>query len=465
MKTPDEYRESLRDGRVLYLRGRRVEDITLEPGFAVPLANGAADYDYDADPDLRTYIGESGERENRLFQIPRSEEELALRVELMRTMSPVSASVGALFALLNAEELLAEVNPDYARNVRALYERCRDEDLRIAQLVTDPKGDRSRKPLEQDDPDLYLHVVERRDDGIVVRGAKMHITGAALVHEFIVLPTRGMGPGEEDYAVAFAVPANAPGIKIINRDSVSEPLSTFDYPVSGAHQMPEGLVVFDDVFVPNDRIFLLGEQRLAAKLTRKLGLWERVLGLAGMVDRARLLVGAAQLLADYNGIGKASHVMDKITDLIFYAETLDMALQSAIHNYKTTPSGMVYPDGKSINLGKYYGASNYHLMVRNIHDLCGAIVLTLPTEADYRNPELTGDLEKYLHTHDGVTVEERMRLYNLVRDITADTRGGWDMVTTLQSGGGLAAQKILTYRGFDMDGAKALARRQAGLDD
>lgn len=463
--TPQEYKDSLRDGRVLYLNGKRVQDIAESDAFRVPLEWGARDYEICSESELGTVTSANGESEPRLFQIPTTEDDLLKRFDLMRQLSPVSAAVGALFALLNSRELLAEANPDYAVRIDSLVDRCRENDLRVAQVVTDPKGDRSRGPLEQDDPDLYMRVVEKRDDGIVVRGAKLHITAAALVHEYIVLPTRRMGPGEEDYAVAFSVPVNAPGISIINKMIQPPSDSTFDYPVANRHRMPEGFVVFDDVFIPWERVLLCGETQLAGKLTRNLGLWERIGGLATMVDRAQELVGMAQLLAQYNGIATASHVIDKITELIFFAETLQIFLDSALRDYRTTPSGMVYPNGKVINVAKYYGATNYHLMLRHIHDLCGGIVLTLPTEADLRSEDTGPFLKKYLRTTSDVPVEDRMRLLNLVRDITADAQGGWDQVTIVQAGGGLAAQKIMTYRGFDMESAVSHVKHLAGIDE
>ncbi len=431
----------------------------------MPIANAAADYDYTNQPELRTYTTKEGATENRLFQIPETREELETRIELMRNISIVSATVGSLFALLNVKDTMGTVKPEYATNIENLYTHCRDNDLRLAEVITDAKGDRSRHPLKQDDPDLYLRVIERRDDGIVVRGAKLHITGAALVHELVVLPTKAMGEGEEDYAVAFSVPTATKGIKIINRNYAEPGRSVFDYPVSGRRNMPEGFVIFDDVFVPWDRVFLCGEYEHAGTLAHALGLWERVGGLIGMVEHSRLMVGIAQLLAEYNGINRASHVIDKITELIFYAELLDMALDYAIRNYETTPSGMVYPNNAQVNVGKYYGASNYHAMVRHLHDLCGGQVITQPVEADYRNPELTPYFEKYLHTKDGVKVEDRMRLFNLLRDITADTYGGWELVTTLQAGGGLAAQKIVTYRAYDLERARNLAKEMAGISE
>ena len=166
-----------------------------------------------------------------------------------------------------------------------MYRYCRDNDLRAAEVITDPKGDRKRRAHEQDDPDLYVRIVERNEDGIVVRGAKLHITAASLVHELVVMPTKGMRQDEKDYAVSFSIPVNTKGVNIINRSFAPAELNEFDYPASAHHCMPEGFVVFDDVFVPWDRVFLAGEVQLASRLAQSLGLWERT---GGVVEAVRL---------------------------------------------------------------------------------------------------------------------------------------------------------------------------------
>ena len=154
-----------------------------------------------------------------------------------------------------------------------MYRHARDNDLRAAEVITDAKGDRKRRAHEQDDPDLYVRIVERRNDGIVVRGAKLHITAASLIHELVVMPTKGMRQDETDYAVSFSIPVNAKGVKVINRSFAASELNAFDYPASAHHSMPEGFVVFDDVFVPWERVFLAGEVPLATVFAQSLGLW------------------------------------------------------------------------------------------------------------------------------------------------------------------------------------------------
>src|SRR5579864_5239935 len=342
LKTPAEYVESLRDGRVTYWDGERIDDITAHPKFRTPIAVASRDYDYQ-DParrEVMSYETETGERAHRVFQIPRSEHDLERRIELMHEMSIVGGVTGVFMALMSVKDAVAEVNPQYAANIERMYRYVRDNDLRAAEVITDPKGDRSRRAHEQDDPDLYVRIVKRTDEGIVVRGAKLHITAASLVHELVVMPTKGMRQDETDYAVSFSIPVNAEGVSIINRSFAAPELNEFDYPASGHHSMPEGFVVFDDVFVPWDRVFLAGEVRLASRLAQSLGLWERTGGLVGSVASSKLFVGLAQLVTEMQGKERDATAQNSIAELICYAEMLRMSLEYACRNYEKTPSGM-----------------------------------------------------------------------------------------------------------------------------
>ncbi|WP_280516301.1 4-hydroxyphenylacetate 3-hydroxylase N-terminal domain-containing protein, partial [Chelatococcus reniformis] len=242
LKTPEQYIESLRDGRVTYWDGENIADITKNARFKVPLALVANDYKYD-DPDLghlRRYTTEDGSEAHRIYEVPRTAEDLNKRVELLQHTSIGTAVSGVFMALMQVKDAIAEVNPMYAENIERMYKYCRDNDLRGAEVITDPKGDRKRRAHEQDDPDLYVRIVERRKDGIVVRGAKLHITAASVIHELVVMPTKGMRQDETDYAVSFSIPVNAPGVKIINRSFAPAELNAFDYPASAHHSMPEG---------------------------------------------------------------------------------------------------------------------------------------------------------------------------------------------------------------------------------
>jgi 4-hydroxybutyryl-CoA dehydratase/vinylacetyl-CoA-Delta-isomerase len=467
LKTPEEYIASLNDGRVTYWDGEKIDDITRHPRFRVPIAVAARDYDH-KDPrrkEVMTYADETGSRSHRVFQIPRSEDDLNKRVQMMHEMSIVGGVTGVLMALMSVKDAVAEANPKYAENIERMYRYVRDNDLRAAEVITDPKGDRKRRAHEQDDPDLYVRIVKRTDEGIVVRGAKLHITAASLVHELVVMPTKGMRQDETDYAVSFSIPVNAPGVKIINRSFAPAELNTFDYPASSHHSMPEGFVVFDDVFVPWERVFLAGEVRLASVLAQSLGLWERVGGVVGSVESSKLFVGLAQLVTEMQGKERDAIAQSSIAELICYAEMLRMGLDYACSHFERTPSGMIHPNILAINAAKYYYAANYHNAVKYLQDLSGGLVITLPTETDLRNPESGKYIRKYLHTRQDVDVEDRMRVYNLIRDLTADAYGGWHLVVALQAGGGLNAQRIMMNRTYDMAAAREAALVAAGARD
>jgi 4-hydroxybutyryl-CoA dehydratase / vinylacetyl-CoA-Delta-isomerase len=464
LKTPAQYAESLNDGRVTFWDGERIADITSHPRFRVPIALTAKDYDY-KDPEfgaLRSYRDEAGGTSHRIYQVPKSEADLAKRVELLQHTSIGTAVSGVFMALMSVKDQVAAANPQYGENIERMYRYCRDNDLRGAEVITDPKGDRKRRAHEQDDPDLYVRIVERRSDGIIVRGAKLHITAASLVHELVVMPTKGMRQDETDYAVSFSVPVNTKGVSIINRSFAPAELNAFDYPASSHHSMPEGFVVFDDVFVPWDRVFLAGEVQLASKLAQSLGLWERTGGVIAAVEQSELFVGLAQLVTEMQGKESDAVAQASIAELITYAQMLQMSLDYACRHFEKTPSGMVYPNTLAINAAKYYYAANYHQTVRYLHDLAGGLTMTLPLESDLRNPESGRYIRKYLHTKANVEVETRMRVYNLIRDLTADAYGGWNFVVALQAGGGLSAQRFMMSRTYDIARAKERALRAAG---
>jgi 4-hydroxybutyryl-CoA dehydratase/vinylacetyl-CoA-Delta-isomerase len=308
-----------------------------------------------------------------------------------------------------------------------------------------------------------VRVVDTSADGIVVRGAKCHTSVSANANEIIVLPTRAMSDADADYAVAFAVPANAPGLSMYVSSYSAGEREEFDFPLSSRHKMLETLTVFDDVFVPWERVFLAGEVHLASKLAQSLGLWERTGGVIAAVEQSELFVGLAQLVTEMQGKEGDPIAQSSIAELITYAQMLRMSLDYACRHYGKTESGMVYPNTLAINAAKYYYAANYHQTVRYLHDLSGGLVMTLPGEADLRNPESGRYIRKYLHTKNSVDVETRMRIYNLIRDMTADAYGGWNFVVALQAGGGLSAQRLMMNRTFDIQGAKAKALAAAGV--
>jgi 4-hydroxybutyryl-CoA dehydratase/vinylacetyl-CoA-Delta-isomerase len=456
MLTGQEYKDSLKDGRKVYFAGRVVEDFATEPALGVPMEVAAAAYD-------KHYSAEPG-AVNPLIDAPRSPEELRDKIPVLLEMDLLlNVTYQSLMTLLVAAPRIEPVAPQYVERIHAYVEDAKRRDIRITECITDAKGNRSKHPAAQDDPDSYVRVVDRGPDGVVIRGAKLHISAAALGHDLMVMPTKNMKPGEEDWAICAAVPVNAPGVHVTNTSYHPYGRDERDHPTSARESVPDSMVIFDDVFVPNERVFLDGQAAQAAVFAHSLGLWERLGGTAFMVEQADELVGLAQLIAEANGTAKISHVREKIDLMMIHATLLRAGLEAALLHAHATPEGYYYPDDMYTNVTKFQGAAEFSVMVRHLHDIAGGAVLTAPSMADFDNETLRPYLEKYMSTGDGVSGEYRTKLFHAIRDTTADAYGGWHHVTNLQSGGGMFAQRLVTRRHYDITRAKSLALKAAGL--
>jgi 4-hydroxybutyryl-CoA dehydratase/vinylacetyl-CoA-Delta-isomerase len=369
----------------------------------------------------------------------------------------------SIMTLMTAAGKMNDVRSEYIDRMHAWIDDAQKRDIRVTQCITDAKGDRSRPPHLQDDPDAYTRVIERNKDGVVIRGAKLHITGASLGHELMTIPTKAMKGNEEDYAIACMVPVNSPGVKIVNTTYAPRHEDSRAFPVSSKYHYPEGFVIFDDVFVPKERIFLDGETPYAAIFAHSLGLWERLGGLSGMADGADQLVGFAQLIAEANGLASVGHIKEKISEMIIHATVVRACYEAAIAHSETGVFGAAFPNELYTNAGKYTGAASYSLMVRHLHDIAGGAIVTAPSISDLENAEVGHLARKYMSTMDGVDGEYRTRLFHAIRDLTADSYGGWLQVTNIQAGGGLYAQRIVTRKHYDLDDAKHKALVAAGL--
>ncbi|MDP6972549.1 MAG: 4-hydroxyphenylacetate 3-hydroxylase N-terminal domain-containing protein, partial [Pseudomonadales bacterium] len=313
MMTGDEYRASLNDGRETFFEGEQIEDLPAHRILGITVDSAASGYDrfYDPEPGA---IG-------AFMVVPGSAAELREQVDLHESVDLLThVTYASIMTLLTAADRIEGSAPENAKRIRAWVGEAQRRDVRITQCITDAKGDRSRRPGQQEDPDAYVHVVERRDDGIVIRGAKLHISAASMGHELMTIPTKSMKAGEEEYSVAAMVPVNAPGVKIVNTTYAPRHEDVRDFPMSGSHHTPEGFVIFDDVFVPDERVFLGGEHpELAGIFAHSLGLWERLGGLAGMVTAYDRLVGFAQLISEANGLEKMGHIKEKISEMMINA--------------------------------------------------------------------------------------------------------------------------------------------------
>jgi 4-hydroxybutyryl-CoA dehydratase/vinylacetyl-CoA-Delta-isomerase len=457
MLTGDEYLKSVRDDRRLYFDGELVQDPQNHPMFAIAFQGVADFYDrmFDADADAGPY-----------YVIPQNVEELRDLMNQLATWDDLAAVTSqGLTALLTAAARMSDdpACSPYVARIQAFHKYCKENDLRCVQAITDAKGDRRLPPSKQDDPDVYTRIVERRPDGVVINGAKLHITASAVAHEMIIMPTKMMKPGEEDWAIACAIPMNAKGVSVVNTTYAPRGDDPEYWPVSGRTNIPEGFIILDHVFVPNDRIFLAGEVQHSATFAHSLGLWERLGSTAHMAQCADTLAGFAQLISDANGLTGISHVKEKIAEMVIYATLIRGCLEAAVTHAEKTPEGWVHPSELYTNAAKHYGAAEFNTMIRNLHDIAGGAVLTAPTPRDMANAEVGPLVRKYMRGKEGVDAAYRARLFHAIRDYTADAYGGWWLVTQLQSGGGLFAQRLVAAKHYPMQAAMARALRVANF--
>lgn len=476
LRTPEQYLESLRDGRTVFYRGERVSDVTTHPEVSVATRHAAIDFKLAEDPkfrDLAVVTGADGRVHSRFFDLPRNPDDLLRRSRLIelgttfgKTLVTLIKEIGsdALFALTEiAAQVDRQAETRYGERVREFLQECRDNDYALAVAQTDTKGDRALAPAAQSNPDVYVRIVGRRDDGIVVRGAKMHTSYAANVNQIVVLPTRAMGQEDADYAVAFALPVDTPGLKLIASPYGGGAKDPFEHPISAEHRMIETVTIFEDVFVPWERVFLAGEWEWAGPLALKFVDFHRFTAVSYKLPLVDALVGAAILVADANGIARAAHVRDKVVRLIAYAETLRGLIELAARRARVI-EGIATPDPMTVNMAKYHFAHGYHEALRDVQDCAGGSLVTSPSVEDWQSPE-TGDLlRRFLGGREGWTADQRARVLNLISDLTASDFGGYQAVLAVHAEGSLEAEKLQLYRTYPAERTVRLARWLSGLE-
>jgi aromatic ring hydroxylase len=464
LRTADQFRAGLADGRSVFYRGRQVKDVVADPELSLAVDHSALCFSIaQTHPDLAT-ADVDGELISAFYKLPRSRDDLILRGALIEEVSRqgggtiVLKEVGsdAMFALLRATTGAG------LENARAFYQRvCRD-DLALAVAQTDVKGNRSLPPTGQTDPDLYLHIVDEDADSITVRGAKCHTSFSANADELIVLPTRAMGPGDADYAVSFAIPIDTAGLNLYVSPYSAGDRNEFDFPLSSRHKLLESLTVFDDVRVPKGRVFLNRQPELAGPVALAFVDYHRFTAINYKLPLLDILVGSAILVAEANGISKAAHIKAKITELITYAETVRGLAELAAFRSRPADQGVQQPDPLAVNMAKYHFAHGYTAAVATLIDLSGGILITGPGHEDWLNPDIRAVLEKYYAA--AVPAERRLRILNFIADLTARDYGGYQMVLATHAEGSLEAEKLQIARSFDPVRAVQYVSALAGLD-
>jgi aromatic ring hydroxylase len=473
MRTSNEYLDSLRDGRSVYYRGKRVDDVTHHEILRIPVKHASMLYEFKQKfPELAVYHDPEMGPVSAFYKIPHSVDDLLKRHELIKESTRYCNGVFNIVQAIGSDALFALFITASKSGDRVFHERVQkyyryvvENDLATAVAQTDVKGDRSLRPHEQQDPDLYVRVVDSNDEGIIVCGAKAHTTQSVAANEIIFIPTRSMVEKDRDYAIAFAIPANTKGLKLVCRPVLEvEGLGREDAPISSQNLEIETLTILDHVFVPWERVFLFKDWGLAGELANTFATYHRFTAISYRSVMAELFIGAARLAARYNGIENAPHVREDIIEMILYREIMDVAAKAAAHypliDEKT---GIAIPNPLYTNSAKLYSNKMFPNIVGALVDIAGGLTSTLPTTDDLNSPEIRNYLVKYLQGSRKYTGEQRFKLLRLVRELAGGPMTGYMMGLFIHAEGSVAASKIALYRDYKFERAEELVSRLAGV--
>ena len=481
LMTGEEYIESIRNLNMqVYMFGEKIEKPADHPILRPSLNSVRMTYDLAQMPeyqDLMTATSNlTGEKINRFTNIHQSTDDLVKKVKMQRLCGQKTAAcfqrcvgMDAFNAVYSTTyECDAAHGTHYHENFKKFAAYCQTKDLTVDGAMTDPKGDRSKAPHEQADPDLFLRVVERREDGIVVRGAKAHQTGIINSHEVIVMPTIAMGEADKDYAVSFAVPVDAEGIyMIIGRQSCDTrklegaDMDTGNPEFGGV----EALVVFDDVFVPNDRIFLNGEYEFAGMLGERFAGYHRQSYGGCKVGVGDVLIGASAVAAEYNGCQKASHIKDKLIEMIHLNETLFSCGIACSAEGAPTASGNYLINLLLANVCKQNVTRFPYEIARLAEDIAGGLMVTAPSEKDLKDPVIGPVVEKYFKGVSNVSTENRLKILRLIENLTLGTAAVGYRTESMHGAGSPQAQRIMISRQGNLEAKKELAKSLAKITE
>jgi 4-hydroxybutyryl-CoA dehydratase/vinylacetyl-CoA-Delta-isomerase len=478
IRTADEYIESLRGRKLnVYLFGKKIEEPVDHP-YIRPSINAVAEtYRLASEqPELGTATSTlSGARVNRFLHVTESVGDVVLQNRMQRALGQRTGTCFQRCVGMDAVNSVFSVTydvdhakgTDYHDKFKAFVAHMQAENFVIGGAMTDAKGDRSKGPSEQEDPDLFVRVVERRPDGVVLRGAKMHQTGCLNSHWLLVMPTMRLTEADRDYAIVAAVPVDAPGITYIVGRQSCDTRSMEDGEIDAGNAKysgQEAIIVLQDVFVPTSHVFMDGEYDYAASLVERFTAYHRrsYVCKTGVGD---VLIGAAATVADYNGVAKASHVRDKLVEMAHLNETIYGAGIAASHESKPTAAGNFQPDDMLANVCKHNVTRFPYEIARLAQDLAGGLMVTMPSDQDFEN-ETTGPiLEKYLKGRPGVPVESRRRMLRLVENMTLGRNAVGYLTESLHGAGSPQAQRVQIQRLMNLEEKKEFAKKLAGITD
>jgi len=474
LKTPQEYLESIKKPMNLYMFGEKVKEFWNHPiikpsiNTVMKIYEMAQKNEY---KDIMTATSHlTGEIINRFTHIHQSVEDLIKKVKMQRLLGQQTSccfqrcvgfdGANALYSV--TYELDKKYKTDYHERFKKYWIEVQDQDLMVDGAMTDTKGDRSKRPNQQPDPDAYLHIIDENDEGIIVRGAKVHQTGFLNSHRVIIMPTLALRPGEEEYAVSFGIDTDTKNLTLVygrqscdTRKLEEGKLDIGNFKYGGQ----EIFVIFEDVFVPKENIFMKGEVDFSGELVNRFAGYHRQSYGGCKSGVGDVLIGAASLISEYNGTEKASHIKDKLVEMVQLNETLyscgiacsSLGFQREAGNYEM--------DMLLANVCKQNVTRFPYEIGRLAEDIAGGIICTLPSEADFKSKEIGSLLEKYLSTCEGVHTEDRYKVLRFIENLTMGVASVSYKTESLHGAGSPMAQRIMISRQSNLEEKKKLVKK------
>ena len=478
MKTSEDYINSLRGRKLkVYLFGELVEDIVEHPMIRPSINAVAETYDLaEREPELASAVSHlTGERVNRFLNIAMNRDDVVLQNKMQRRLGQLTGTCFQRCVGMDALNSLYSVTFEIDENHGTAYhERLKNfitevqtRNMVIGGAMTDVKGDRSLAPHEQADPDLFVHVARRTAEGVYITGAKAHQTGCLNSHWLIVMPTMRLTENDKDYAIVGAIPVDTEGITYIYGRQSCDTRAMEGGSIDAGNANfggQEAMVIFDDVFIPNELIFMDGETEFASMLVERFTCYHRrsYVCKSGVGD---VLIGAAAQIAEYNGVEKVSHIKDKLVEMTHLNETIYATGIASSYQSKPTRSGAYLNDDMIANVCKHHVTKMPYEIGRLAQDLAGGMVVTMPSEADFRSEEVGHLLEKYLKGRADVPTENRVRILRLIENMTLGRNAVGYLTESMHGAGSPQAQRIQIARQMQIEFKKKLAKELAGIEE
>ncbi len=476
IRTGAQYRDSIRDGRLVYVGGERVKDVTTHPMFKPLVDVRARIYDMQHEAATRPILtfADGGETHAIANKLPRSQQDWwdkrratdAVLEDINGVVTRVGdETVGEMWSLFDGQDVLNEVDPQFSANIRNHIDRVLRQDPFHVSANTDPKGDRSKSPQEQD-PDMLLHVVKETDAGIVVRGAKYE-TAAAYANQAFTKPTIANWGNEalSDYAVGFICDLGSPNLKFICRTGFAGRAPADDYPLANRFDEVDTLVIFDDVLIPWENVLFYRHTKAATFIRATLHRYSAFAFVQRNLKLADMMIGAALFNARQTGLDKQQAVQEKLSALAVYRESINAHLTAAIALAETSPGGLTMPNQSLLYTGRIVACSQLHEMMHIARELCGGQICVTPDKAAFDAPETKPWLDKYYNVNEDWVADDRRRLLSFARDMLNSDYAGHRLTFQLFAQSAPFAHLAAVWRNFDWNGPLSFVKKSAGLSD